>query len=263
MRLDLRSQTEWYSFYSGQYDDACIALVRELLAQIEGDFLDVGGNIGMYAVRTATLLGESRRSLCFEPMPNNAARILENAHQNNCKGQVEIHQIALSDTEGETTLVLREDFQMVSKTGNASIAISEEADAHFLKIKVHTRRFDDFLAEQGSAKFPVAKVDIEGHEDFFLRGAAAWLHRDRPIIFTEINNWFYQKRGTTSSAVFASSLPKDYQIALFKFWGTSCVLEPFRIDELTGLQSVETCLLYPPERWDELCRAMEGMYVHA
>ena len=75
MRLDLRSQTEWWAFYSGHYDDAAINLLRNLLSQVGGNFLDVGANIGMCGIRVVAGLA-SRHSLCFEPMPKNAARIL-------------------------------------------------------------------------------------------------------------------------------------------------------------------------------------------
>lgn len=256
MRIDLRSQTEWYAFYSGRYDDAAIMLIRNLLSHLDGDFLDVGGNIGMYAVRVAAGIGAGRRSVCFEPMPDNAARIRENAQLNVVEDRVEVHPVALSDAEGEAELVLREDFEMGSATGNASVAISDDADGRFRKIRVPMRRFDDVLSERGRATFKVAKVDIEGHEDFFLRGAADWLRRDRPIILTEINNWFYEKRGTTSSAVFTPTLPENYEVALIRVRGNGCEIEPYPIDALAGLRRVETCLIYPAERRDDVRQAV-------
>ena len=248
MRLDLRSQTEWYAFYSGHYDDAAINLLRNLLSQTGGHFLDVGGNIGMYAVRVVANLNTTT-CLCFEPMPDNAARILQNAKLNDAEERVQVHQVALSDTEGETELVLREDFEMGSATGNASIAISEDADGRFRKIQVPMRRFDDILeAEEGGKRFHVAKVDIEGHEDFFFRGASAWLQGDRPVILTEVNNWFYEKRGTTSSDVFAPCLPPKYEVALLKGNTRNAQLEECSVDQLAGLRRIETCVLYPAER---------------
>lgn len=254
MRLDLRSQTEWYAFYSGHYDDAAINLLRNLLSQIGESFLDVGGNIGMYAIRVVADLGTTH-CLCFEPMPDNAARILENAKLNDAKDRVQVHQVALSDAEGETELVLREDFEMGSVTGNASIAISEDADGRFRKIQVPMRRFDDFLEEEGK-RFHVAKVDIEGHEDFFFRGASAWLQRDRPVILTEINNWFYEKRGTTSSEAFAPCLPPKYEVALLKSNTKSAQLEECSVDQLAHLRRVETCILYPAERAQDIQKAL-------
>ncbi|MDR9447444.1 MAG: FkbM family methyltransferase [Balneolaceae bacterium] len=130
MRIDLRSQTEWWAFYSGHYDDAAINLLRNLLSSVGGNFLDVGANIGMYGIRVVAGLANTH-SLCFEPMPKNAARILENAALNDLEDRVQIQQVGLSDTEGPAQLVLREDFEMGSVTGNASIAISQVADGDF------------------------------------------------------------------------------------------------------------------------------------
>lgn len=256
MWLDLRSHTEWSAYYSGRYDDASLGLIQRLLAKFGGDFLDVGGNIGMYSVRVAASLCPDQKVLCFEPMPTNVERIRQNAALNGVQERVVVYEMALSDTEGETDLVLREDFEMGSATGNASIAISEDADGNFRRIKVPLKRFDALIAEMGWTNISVVKVDIEGHEDFFLRGATAWLSRDRPIMLTEINNWFYQKRGTTTSKVFAASLPEGYEFALLRDGGAICELQPCKVEDLAGLGRVETCVIYPKERSDDVMRGL-------
>lgn len=252
MRLDLRCGTEWFPFYTGRYDDAAITLIRNLLVRYDGDFLDVGGNIGMYSVRIATGLSDGRRSVCFEPLPANAARIRENARLNGVENRVVVHEMALSDTDGEAKLVLRRDFDQGSETGNASIAISDAADGDFTKVSVRMRRFDDVLAEMGEARFQVVKVDIEGHEDFFLRGAKDWLHRERPIILTEVNNWYFEKRGTTSSEVFSQTLPDGYEIMVLDEHAGKGTLSPIRVGELAAAGMIETCVMAPVERISEL-----------
>lgn len=249
MHVDLRSRTEWYSFYTGRYDEAAVDAVRKLQRVLGGDFLDVGGNVGMYSVRIAVGLEDGHRCICFEPVPKNAERICENAHLNSVADRVEVHEIALSDSDGYAELVLREDFKLGSETGNASIAISHTADGSYAKIKVRTRPFDDVIAELGDARFSVVKVDIEGHEDFFLRGAQNWLHRERPIILTEINNWYFEQRGTSSSAVFAHALPENYKFAQLHAQGATSKMTPHGIDDLAGLGMIETCLLVPEEHW--------------
>ena len=148
---------------------------------------------------------------------------------------MEVHQIASSDSNGETELVLREDFEGGSATGNASIAISDEADKGFTRVGVRVRRFDDVLSERNEAAFPVVKVDIEGHEDFFLRGAKNWLRRERSMILTEVNNWYYEQRKTTSSVAFAQTLPDAYEVALLKVRGISWALERCPVDRLAEL----------------------------
>lgn len=101
------------------------------------------------------------------------------------------------------------------------------------------------------------EIGFEGHEDFFLRGAANWLHRDRPIILTEVNNWYYEKRNTTSSAVFAPVLPKGYQVCLLRQQGARLKVEPCELAALALLPRVETCLMYPAERRHDVQQAID------
>ncbi len=246
--IDLRSQTEWYSFYSGSYDDVSIRLIQRILVSTGGDFLDVGGNIGMYAIRVAASLESSQCSICFEPEPHNVQRIRENIELNELGGRVHTYAFALSDKSGEADLILREDFAGGAETGNASVAISEEADRDLARTRVPCCRFDDIRASDMLGNLPVAKVDIEGHEDYFLAGAQQYLQQDRPIIFTEINNWFYEKRGTTSSAVFSKTMPAGYQALLLTVGKSACSLRESKIAELSGLQGIRTCIFCPDER---------------
>lgn len=259
IRVDLRSQTEWFAFYSRSYDDSNIALIIALLNRLRGNFLDVGGNIGMYAVRVAAKLPNANRTICFEPMPANVERIKQNVALNKLGNRVAIYELALSDREGKAELVLREDFEMGSETGNASIAISESADQSFKKIEIRTRRFDDLFRTTNLGYFPVAKVDIEGHEDFFLSGATEYLNRDRPIIFSEINNWFYKQRGTTSSDVFASKFPSGYQVALLQTGRSDCTLTACSMSDLAKLSKIETCVFFPEERRVDLDQSLRRL----
>lgn len=256
MRIDLRSLTEWYASYSGRYDDEVISLICRLLARRPGNFLDVGGNIGMYAVRVSAHLPPGMKTYCFEPMPSNARRIRENADANDLSERIELYRVALSDRSGTAELVLREDFERGASTGNASIAISPEADRSFQRMTVKLCRFDDVATEAGFGEIPVVKVDIEGHEDFFLKGALTRLARDRPVIITEINNWFYEKRGTTSSTVFAQCFPANYRAALLTTRRRKSGLSDISIEDLAALRKVQTCIFYPEEQRDLLYSAL-------
>ncbi|MBI4723653.1 MAG: FkbM family methyltransferase [Rhodomicrobium sp.] len=124
---------------------------------------------------------------------------------------VSVYDVALSNTEGAIEMVLREDFCAGAETGNASIAISEEADGSFNRIKVRCIPFDAARREFGIEPISVLKVDIEGQEDQFLLGSQQLLNDDRPVIFTEVNPWFFEKRGLDVEDAFVSALPIDYR----------------------------------------------------
>ncbi|MEO1569614.1 MAG: FkbM family methyltransferase [Pseudomonadota bacterium] len=249
MVVDVRTKTEWFAYYTGRYDDDVVDLIVRLLGN-GGHFLDVGGNIGMYAVRVACRTPPNCQAWCFEPVPTNADRILCNAQINNVEQRVLIHRIALSDTNGSVKIVLREDFQTGSATGNASVEISDEIDGKFDTIEADMKPLDEVRAELSMPAIDVIKVDIEGHEDYFFRGASASIERDKPFIFTEINNYFYRNRNASTGGVFKDALPSEY--GSFILNTKTSRFEAIAFENLDDLVGVHNVLLLPTSRADQL-----------
>lgn len=179
MRVDLRSGTEFSSFYTGAYArDRLKELKAVMSTSTSGVFLDVGANIGFYTVAMARQLAarednrQFQRVIAFEPVPANYLRLKENLDLNHLGDLVRVYGHGLSDHKGEATITLREDFVAGSATGNAALSTSPERDAGFATAQVPLRRFDDLAPEFASSQHPIVaiKLDIEGHEDAFLRG---------------------------------------------------------------------------------------------
>ena len=213
--VNLNSYTEAPAYYTGSYDGS---LIEQCVAWLEPDscILDVGANIGFYSVA----LGSAIRSkagrgivLAFEPHPGNFKRLQENVELNQLSSYVRSHQFGLSDSNETLKLVLREDFQNGSTTGNASISTSEQFDKGFERISIEVKPFDeiadDLLPE--IARLSFIKVDIEGHEDFFLRGCRKTISTHRPIILTEINPGFLKARNISASELTLDQIPKEYR----------------------------------------------------
>lgn len=218
LKVDLRSLTEFHAFYLKEYDPHLIALCKRLY-HTDQLFLDVGANIGFYSIAIAAHIKTQKGSgkvLCFEPHPNNLRRLAENSAANNLDSLVVQFPIALSDHRGEALLELREDFEQLSETGNASIASTLELKNSFRKLKVQTAKLDEILRDSSLAeeKISFIKVDIEGHEDFFLRGATHTLQTQRPILLLEVNKPFYRQRGVSPNEVLLAALPENYLVFL-------------------------------------------------
>ena len=64
-------------------------------------------------------------------------------------------------------------------------------------------------------KIDIIKVDIEGHEDYFMKGAKETLRTHRPIILTEVNKPYYETRKNSLDEIFFPIIPPNYKI--FKF----------------------------------------------
>jgi FkbM family methyltransferase len=188
MRLDLRSATEWRSYYSGLYEDTLPALLPLLT---DGVVLDVGANIGFYTIPMARRLQEiGGLCIAFEPIPSNFMRLLENIEANRVGKSVRTFQLALGERDGEITMLL--DTNEGAVTGNAvrvPCTVFDQGQRERSPLTVPLRRLDDLIEELGLNQRPCGfiKVDIEGGEPLFLRGAVRVIERHRPLALMEIN----------------------------------------------------------------------------
>jgi FkbM family methyltransferase len=213
MLLDLRSGTENRAYYTGEYDTAAIRSVLRLVGP-DWVVLDVGANIGFWTVPLAKALRGGGRLHAFEPVPANFARLVQNVERNEVSLVAQVHQFGLSDAEGVAQISLREDFARGAGTGNAAIVIDSE-DLRFECVDIRVFRLDDIFESLKVHRLDFIKVDIEGHEDKFLAGGAEVIRRFRPIIYIEINEPYYERRGVDVTALFENWLHSfSYSVGL-------------------------------------------------
>ncbi|WP_230532485.1 FkbM family methyltransferase [Microvirga roseola] len=123
-------------------------------------FVDVGANVGWYALFVAARAGASSRILAVEPQPEIFDRLTYNIRQNPF-GTVKAVACAVADKTGELTLFLDP-----RNRGESSVKIvgSSHADA----IRVPAVTLLDLLNNEGFARLDAAKLDVEGAEDLIL-----------------------------------------------------------------------------------------------
>lgn len=249
MLIDLRASTEENAFYTGLYDDELISIIRDILRH-NYSFVDVGANIGFYSVAISNFIrnsGSFGKVISFEPFAGNYGRIKANIALNNLEPFCTVHQTALSDHAGTDSITLREDFSQGSKTGNASIATSEEFDAGFETATVDVACLDDIWERlhQNSPAIDLIKLDIEGHEDFCLRGAQDTIKQFRPAILMEVNKPFYIARNVNLDEQFVSVIPDSYSIfcKLARRWQL--------IQSLESCAEIDNVFLIPNEKLSE------------
>jgi FkbM family methyltransferase len=237
--LDTRVPSQLWAAYLGDYDRANVAVLRRFLRP-GGIALDVGANIGCYTVPLALA---DARVLAFEPVPQNAARLRENVALNGFGRIVDIYEIALGSEPGSAEITLREDFASGGEVGNAAIVIADGKDGGFRTIAVPLARLDDLMPSIGrGARIDVVKLDIEGHEDHFLRGASRTITENRPVILMEMNRWFYRRRGLDLDALLPTLLPGGYRPHRVSETG------PVLIDAFSAIEDTADVLLVPVER---------------
>ena len=249
MRVDLRSRTESLAAYTHNYDNQDIRSCLDLL-QADSVVLDVGANIGFWTLPIALRLNAEGRVHAFEPLPSNAARLRENVRLNGMEHVVRLHEMGLSDQRATLEISLREDFSCGSQTGNAAIIV-DKSDRAFQCTTIEVDTLDHVFDSLDIERVDFVKIDIEGHEDRFLAGASSIISRFRPVLFVEINEPYYMRRGLDVDELFDSWLhTSQYVCALRSRQG-------WNIGQLRSRKPViDNVLFLPSERVPQLERLL-------
>ena len=155
---------------------------KSLKSLIKSGFVcyDIGGYKGYYAGIMA--LSGSKDVFIFEPMPSNANAINQLIALN-LKLPIELHQIAISDISGEAEFKFMSEDTMGKLTKSAF-----EKDVSSENVcKVVSKSLDDFIS-CGYPEPDFIKIDVEGAEEFVLKGGIELLNRKKPILLIEIHS---------------------------------------------------------------------------
>jgi FkbM family methyltransferase len=137
---------------------------RDLLkGRITADFvfIDVGANVGGYALFVAANAGPLARVLAIEPQPEIFERLIYNIRQNPF-ASVKAMDCALADEDGEITLFLPS-----HNRGESSVRIVS-ADADGTRVRVPARTLHGIVESEGYSRIDAIKIDVEGAEDLVL-----------------------------------------------------------------------------------------------
>ncbi|MCK4829007.1 FkbM family methyltransferase, partial [bacterium] len=155
--------------------------ILSLFISEEDTFVDVGANQGSYSLIATKILGESGSIVSIEPQPQLAANIKKSLEINSiCK--FEVHQMAVGDTDGTLDLIIPR-----SSSGAAGLYREHSGIDGCTKLKVPVRRFDDSIDWKNFSGSVFVKLDIEGAELAFLKGAQKMMSTHKPLLFMEIN----------------------------------------------------------------------------
>jgi len=164
----------------GYYEPTETEILTEL-ARISGNMIDIGANVGYYAVTLGSVMSAKSKLYAIEPLSSAFNQLVNNIALNNLSENVTCHQIALSSNEGFIDLFV----PLIS--GSSASSMRELHPEELNKIEtVKSVKLDNFVSEFLPNGVDLIKIDVEGAELLVLESGWASIQSFKPIIFAEL-----------------------------------------------------------------------------
>ena len=160
------------------------AILKQRLPQ-DGVFLDIGANIGAYALFVAGITGPRAKILAVEPQPDVFDKLVYNIAQNPY-GKIKAVACAVADKAGELTL-----FIDLRNRGESSVKIVGTHQG--AEIRVPAVTLIGLCRSEALDRIDAVKLDVEGAEDLilepFLREAPEFLRPRLILVENGTDQW--------------------------------------------------------------------------
>lgn len=173
----------------------------------EGDcVVDIGANIGYYALMEARLVGQRGKVYAIEPVPHNM-KLLEDSVRLNNYGNIEMFPLSIGQNNGTATFYLSDHPNWSSFYPPRKI---------IGKIDVEVVNLDSFLKDR--RRPDIIRMDVEGYEYEILLGMSGILESGVPLRL--LIEFHPDIMGSERAAAFLSNLKKH------RFQLQKVILEP-------------------------------------
>jgi FkbM family methyltransferase len=135
-------------------------------------------------------VGETGKIYTFEPMPSHFELLLKNIEENHLQKVVRAYNLVCSDAHGNINISKISNMFVVGHIGGAE------------QVDVQRVRLDDLI--QDAINF--VKLDVEGHEPAVIRGMMSIISKSKPIILSEINEYWLRSCAHSSGAEYVGLL---------------------------------------------------------
>lgn len=147
-----------------------------LVDSTQGDFVDIGANVGFYSLLFANLADDTRTVHSFEPLPYNVDRLKINLQANGCD-KVKIYEYGLGDAQKQAEITYSK-----SNRGAATLYKNDEGIRQTIQLKKLDR-----IGFIDSKEIGFLKIDVEGAEIDVLSGGFKTLKNNCIPILLEVH----------------------------------------------------------------------------
>ncbi|MEM8499149.1 MAG: FkbM family methyltransferase [Pseudomonadota bacterium] len=153
-------------------------VMGRLLEATDGDFFDIGANLGYCSVAGSKHMSTDRRILSFEPQDSVFKRLCANLAINNVHNAMPIRSLLWSKADANIEIELVDPLWLGSSGG--ARAVPGQTSLHAAPVET---------LDSWASGFQVSliKIDCEGAELEILKGAKKTLELQRPFLYFECN----------------------------------------------------------------------------
>lgn len=145
--------------------------------------LDVGSNIGYFALLEREIVGDSGKVICIEPSPK-IFEILKNNVTSQDISNIEFYNFACGDKDKHTKFVTSK-FSNLSQVIDDDIVNSHES---FIETNiVQIKKIDTFVMENSISQIDFIRFDTEGYEEKIISGMHNTIMKFHPILSFELH----------------------------------------------------------------------------
>ena len=176
LNLDIRDSIDREIYFTNRYEEEQIKLLLDNIKKYKiTRFVDVGANIGVYALTIAKNVPNIKID-AFEPHKGAFERMEANIHQNGFSQIIQSHNLALSNENKEGYLLAGTRFGTY-QSGGASVSSEGE-------MKISQVRGDDLI--KYTDDIIAIKIDVEGFELSVLQGIENLIKNNKVFLQIEI-----------------------------------------------------------------------------
>jgi len=167
----------------GIREEAAVRHLRRVLPGKER-IVEIGANIGFFALQEAVLTSETAMILAIEPHPDNIELLQKNISLNGFGPKFKVFQLAVSDKPGTANLFVepRSNWHHLDSFKEGQIVSSQNT------IQVAVTSVDEICRQNSWNTIDLLRMDVEGHEYAAIAGAQKMLRDSKKCsIFMEIH----------------------------------------------------------------------------
>jgi FkbM family methyltransferase len=206
--VDPRSDLLRRILYSGRFEPELASIAVKFMDPNK-DIIDVGANIGFYAVLLAKRLNDRMRVAALEPDNEAFERLLRSIDRNQIKDKVLALPCAASDAAGQCMLFHvdgRSEYSSLNQVVHPSVADESTTSQKALAMTI------DEIVSRHVLCPGFMKIDVEGAEHLVLAGAKRTIQSCRPIVLMEVSDQLLRSAGSSARSLVDSMRMHDYVV---------------------------------------------------